>query len=164
MKSPFPRKSILGTPEGEKRMKKEMRILFALLVLCLAVLALVACGDVQNAVQKKIDDVKSDINNDATPPTAPGLTSVTATASGIVLQWTASKDTVATSVGTVNDIPVSGYNIYRNGVQAQSDITDLNFTDNYGLTHGTQYCYTVTAFDHAKNESAKSQELCANAP
>jgi hypothetical protein len=69
--------------------------------------------------------------------------------SQINLIWTASTD----------DVGVAGYKIYRDGVYLKSTST-IPTTDT-GLTHSTNYCYQVTAYDAAGNESAKCTQVCA---
>ena len=80
---------------------------------------------------------------DNTPPSIP--TNFTATAispSQIALSWTAS----------IDNIGVAGYRILRNGIEvARPGAT--SYTDS-GLSGGTQYSYTVSAFDAAGNPSA----------
>lgn len=62
----------------------------------------------------------------------------------ISLSWTASTDNVG----------VTGYRIYRNGTLLKElSVTSYNDT---GLTMGTQYFYTVSAYDVDGNESAQS--------
>ena len=74
---------------------------------------------------------------DSTPPTAPG--NLTATATGpatVALSWQASTDNVG----------VTGYTVYRGTTAvATVDGSTTSYTDS-GLTPGTQYSYTVTAF------------------
>lgn len=87
---------------------------------------------------------------DTTAPTAPtNLTATATSATQINLSWTASTDAVG----------VTGYKIYRGGTYRHSTTgTSLSYT---GLTASTQYCYQVTAYDAAGNESAKSAQSCA---
>jgi acid phosphatase type 7 len=85
--------------------------------------------------------------SDVQPPTTP--TSVTATAVGptrVDLTWSASTDNVG----------VTGYTIYRNG--SQLDVTG-GATTSYSdttVSPGTQYSYTLDAFDAAANHSSRS--------
>ncbi len=85
---------------------------------------------------------------DATAPSVPtGLTSPTKGLTNINLAWTASTDNVA----------VTGYKVYRNGTQVgTSASTTYNDT---GLTPGTAYSYTISAYDAAGNNSAQSTAL-----
>lgn len=63
------------------------------------------------------------------------------------LNWSASTDNVG----------VTGYNIYRNGVKVGTSNT-TSFVDT-GLTPSTSYNYTVKAFDAAGNESGASNQV-----
>ncbi len=77
------------------------------------------------------------------------LTASAVSSSGINLSWTASTDNVA----------VTGYTIYRGGVQVGTSAT--NSYSNSGLAASTQYTYTVSAFDAAGNQSAQSTSASA---
>ncbi len=82
---------------------------------------------------------------DTTVPSTP--TNLLATAVSTVqvsLNWGASTDNVG----------VTGYRVFRNGVQIAT--TSLTSFTNTGLTAGTTYSYTVSAFDAAGNLSAPS--------
>lgn len=90
---------------------------------------------------------------DTTPPSVPtGLAATALSGTQISLSWSASTDNVA----------VTGYRIFRNGTQAGSS-TATAFTDG-GLTPGTNYSYTVAAFDAAGNASAQSAPATATTP
>ena len=90
---------------------------------------------------------------DTTKPATPtGLTSSAASANRIDLSWTAASD----------DVGVAGYKIYRNGVYLKSE-SGVSTSDT-GLSAGTQYCYKVSAYDAANNESAQSVQVCAATP
>jgi chitodextrinase len=87
---------------------------------------------------------------DLTPPTSPtGLIVRAVSSDQIDLKWTASTD----------DVKVSGYKIFRNGSLIQN-ITKTRFSDT-GLNPETRYCYTVSAYDTAGNESDSSEQACA---
>ena len=89
-------------------------------------------------------------STDTVPPSTPiDLTGNAISSSNINLSWTASTDNVG----------VAGYKIYRNGSYQKSVPTA--FTSDTGLTPSTQYCYTVSAYDAANNESGKSNQACA---
>jgi chitodextrinase len=91
---------------------------------------------------------------DTTPPSVPtGLAETGATTTTISLGWTASTDP---------DSPVTGYKVYRNGTQVGTPI-DTGFTD-IGLTDGTSYSYTVSAYDPSGNNSAQSAPLVVSTP
>ncbi len=82
---------------------------------------------------------------DTTPPSVPiGLSANTFSMTEVDLSWVASTDNVG----------VTGYHVFRNGVQVGAP-TGTSFSDT-GLTAGTTYNYTVSAFDAAANESAQS--------
>ncbi|WSV65979.1 glycoside hydrolase family 6 protein [Streptomyces sp. NBC_01013] len=86
--------------------------------------------------------------DDTQAPTAPtGLTSTAKTSSSVSLSWTASTDNTG----------VTGYNVYRGGVQVGTSTT-TSYTDT-ALTASTAYSYTVKAKDAAGNVSAASSAL-----
>jgi chitodextrinase len=94
--------------------------------------------------------VEGDVGGDTEPPTAPaGLTVTETTSNSVSLSWSASTDNVA----------VTGYDVYRNGVLAGS-ATTRTFTDQ-GLAAATQYSYTVAARDAGGNTSALSTAVTA---
>lgn len=91
------------------------------------------------------------VPGDTTPPSAPLNLFVLATSpSSISLSWD----------GSVDDVRVIGYRIYRDGVHI-SHVNDLttNTTDT-ALEALTTYCYTVTATDSSGNESSASNQSC----
>jgi len=76
-----------------------------------------------------------------------GLTAATASSTQINVNWNALSGGAA------------GYKIYRDGTLLTSGTTiSLNDT---GLQPNTQYCYQVSAFNAADNESEKSAQVCA---
>ena len=80
---------------------------------------------------------------DSTPPSVPAsLTATAASSSQTNLSWTASSDNVG----------VSGYKVYRDGSYLKS-VTSTSTRD-ADLSSSTQYCYTVSAYDEAGNESS----------
>jgi hypothetical protein len=85
---------------------------------------------------------------DAIAPTVPtGLAAVAASSTQTNLSWTASTDNVA----------VVGYKIYRGGIYLKS-VTGTSTSDT--VPANTGYCYTVSAYDAAPNESAQSTQVC----
>jgi chitodextrinase len=89
-------------------------------------------------------------SGDVIAPTVPsGLSSTAVSSSQINLSWTASTDNVA----------VTGYKIYRGGVQVA--ITATNSYSDSNLTASTAYSYTVAAFDAAGNNSVQSSSASA---
>jgi chitodextrinase len=90
------------------------------------------------------------VARDTQRPTAP--TKVTANvlgSSAISLAWAASSDNVG----------VTGYGIYRDGVRVAS--TSATTYQDGNLAASTSYSYQVTALDSAGNESAKSSTVTA---
>lgn len=87
---------------------------------------------------------------DTEAPTAPaGLTVTATTSNSVSLSWSASTDNVA----------VTGYDVYRNGVLA-GNATTRTFTDT-NLAAATAYSYTVAARDAGGNTSALSAAVTA---
>jgi len=87
---------------------------------------------------------------DTAAPTVPtGLTATATSSSAINLSWTPSTD----------NLGVSGYKVFRNGTQVATTTTP-SYQD-AGLTEATSYSYTVSAFDAAGNESARSSVATA---
>jgi len=88
---------------------------------------------------------------DTVAPSAPtGITATAVSSSQINLSWTASTDNVG----------VTGYNVYRGGVQIATLGVVTSFQNN-GLTASTTYSYTVRARDAAGNISAPSSPASA---
>jgi len=86
---------------------------------------------------------------DITSPTSPtGLVVNAVSAGQINLSWNASTDNVG----------VTGYKIYRDGSYLKS-VTSTSEND-MSLTSSTKYCYTVSAYDAAGNESDQSNQDC----
>ena len=92
------------------------------------------------------------LSEDTEKPSVPqNLTASAVSTTEIMLNWEASTDNVG----------VAGYKIYRDdSFIVSSMLTSLEYKD-LGLTHSTQYCYQVSAFDDAGNESDKSVKSCA---
>lgn len=85
----------------------------------------------------------------AAPSVPTGLTATALSDSEIICSWNAATDNVV----------VTGYNVYRDG----SYLGALGGTSNADtpLTASTTYCYQVSAFDAAGNDSGLSVEACA---
>ncbi len=94
---------------------------------------------------------------DQNAPSAPGgVVARTLSASRIDLSWQNSIDNVA----------VQGYRVYRVGIPepiAETSSATTNYTVT-GLKPATRYCFAVSAFDSAGNESAQSDRQCARTP
>jgi hypothetical protein len=96
---------------------------------------------------------------DTMPPTVPtGLTGTSTTKPSVILNWTASTDTID---------GVSGYSIYRadHGSVPLATVsgTTLTYTDST-VVQLTSYSFTVDAFDAAGNHSAQSAAAIVNTP
>jgi DNA-binding beta-propeller fold protein YncE len=89
---------------------------------------------------------------DTTPPSQPqGLHASAASSTQISLSWEPSTDNVG----------VAGYDILRGGVVvASTGTTATTYTDS-GLTPGTEYTYTVDAYDATGNRSQQSAPASA---
>jgi chitodextrinase len=85
---------------------------------------------------------------DTTPQTVPaGVTGVAVSTTQVNLSWTASTDNVG----------VTGYNVYRNGTKIGTT-SNTSYQDT-GLSAGTTYLYTVSAYDSAGNSSAQASNV-----
>jgi RHS repeat-associated protein len=88
---------------------------------------------------------------DTVAPSVPGsLQSTAQTMSSISLSWAVSTDNVG----------VSGYKIFRGGVQVATTAA-TSYTDS-GLTDGTTYSYTVSAYDATGNNSVAAGPLAVS--
>lgn len=97
-----------------------------------------------------IKNLSSSSGSDTQPPTVPtGLTATAVSSSQINLSWNASTDNVG----------VAGYKVYKNGSYLKSVISTS--TSIYNLSANTRYCFKVSAYDSAGNESSQSTEACA---
>jgi YD repeat-containing protein len=91
------------------------------------------------------------------PPSVPtGLTKTSATASQVVIGWTASTGSCGASV--------AGYRVYRGGTQIGTS-TSLSYTDST-VAGSTTYSYTVASYDNQStpNVSAQSSPLSVTTP
>jgi hypothetical protein len=83
---------------------------------------------------------------DTVAPTTPsGLNLNSSTTGSISFGWLASNDNVS----------VAGYNIYRGGAQIGTSSTN-SYTNNTNMYVGTNYSYSVSAYDAAGNQSSQS--------
>jgi fibronectin type 3 domain-containing protein len=90
---------------------------------------------------------------DIAPPSVPtGLTATGAGASVIDLSWTPSSD----------NFGVVGYKVFRDGGATEiATVTSGTSFSDIGLTVGSTHSYTISAFDAANNQSAKSTSASA---
>jgi hypothetical protein len=102
---------------------------------------IIASHDIQLAVGDPSDIIS--------PSVPVSLAAVVQSSSRVDLSWNASTD----------NIGVAGYSVYRDGTKIAS-IASTSYSDT-GLSPSTQYCYTVSAFDAAANESAQGGQVCA---
>lgn len=92
---------------------------------------------------------------DLVAPTTPtGLTASALSASQVNLRWLASTDNVA----------VSGYRIYRNGVLLAILANVTSYQDNNSVTPATTYSYNVDAVDATGNASGLSAPASVTTP
>ena len=88
---------------------------------------------------------------DKIAPTVPNGIAITAVSSSeIKVSWKPSAD---------DSGKVKGYKAYRNG-QYLKTIETTSVSDT-GLTPKVKFCYRISAFDEAGNESGQSTEVCA---
>lgn len=88
--------------------------------------------------------------SDITPPSSPSaLTAIAVSSSHIYISWSPS----------IDNIGVAGYKIYRDG----SYITSATVTSasDIMLNPSTLYCYIISAYDAAGNESERRNLICA---
>ena len=71
------------------------------------------------------------------------------TTTSVTVSWQPSTDAGGSAL--------AGYRVFRNGALLLT-VTGTAFTDS-GLSPGTQYRYTVSAYDGAGNQSALSSQL-----
>jgi chitodextrinase len=106
------------------------------------------------AVAAKVIKLYYDTFNDTTAPSVPtGLIASAASSSQINLSWSGSTDNVG----------VTGYKVYRNGVLTATLSAVTSYSD-VGLTGSITYTYTVRAYDAANNLSLNSNSVSATTP
>jgi len=116
-------------------------IVFVVLSLVLA-LALSGCNSCNRENSKAADKLA---------PTVPNGLAITAvSASEIKISWKPSAD---------DSGKVKGYNVYRNGSYLRK-VESTSVSDT-GLSRQAKFCYRISAYDAAGNESAQSTEVCA---
>ncbi len=116
-------------------------------------LAVQYCYTVSAIDENNLESAQSNtgcaMTSDMAPPSVPAdLIANAITSSRVDLAWSAASD----------DVGVTGYKLYRNGVYLMSSVTTT--ASDAELSPATRYCYAITAFDAAANESALSSEVC----
>jgi len=105
--------------------------------------------DLSGLAVVQTDEICATTGYDAEPPSAPVLSLEQSSSTRFRLDWQEPTD----------NIGVSGYNIYRDGQYAVTAVTN-SYSDE-GLSFMSTYCYAVTAYDAAGNESLESNTACA---
>lgn len=105
----------------------------------------VACGSFAFG---QVEDYTVVLVAETTPPTAPTLSASGTTQRTTNLSWTTATDNVG----------VTGYDVYKNGVLLGSTTTTTTYAVT-GLTYSTSYAFTVKAKDAAGNASAASNTV-----
>jgi fibronectin type 3 domain-containing protein len=123
--------------------KRYLILLMVFLVLSIVMaLTLCGCSSCNRENSKAVDKVA---------PTVPNGIAITAVSSSeIKVSWKPSAD---------DSGKVKGYKVYRNG-QYFKTIETTSVSDT-GLSPKVKFCYRISAFDEAGNESAQSTEVCA---
>ncbi|HAS53416.1 MAG TPA: hypothetical protein DCS42_04390 [Nitrospiraceae bacterium] len=117
---------------------------------CFSVLAYDAAGN-ESGMSSQACRTTSATSGDTQAPTVPTNLSATAVSSNqINLSWTASTDNVG----------IAGYKVYSSAGSYLKSVT-VTSTSMTGLNASTQYCYRVSAYDAAGNESGQSSQACA---
>ena len=120
---------------------------------CYTVSAVDAAGnESQQSAQQCASTQAGGGGGDTAGPTVPsGLVAVPVSSNQINLTWTASNDNMG----------VAGYKVYSDTGALLATVTAGTSTPMTGLFASTQYCYKVSAYDAANNESAQSTQICA---
>jgi PQQ-dependent dehydrogenase (s-GDH family) len=100
------------------------------------------------------DLILQDVPDTQAPSAPTNLTFANLTQSSLTLNWTASTDNIA----------VTGYDIYRNGVKINSSLVTATTFNVTGLSAATAYQFYVTARDAAGNTSANSNTINVTTP
>ncbi|MEO0570799.1 MAG: fibronectin type III domain-containing protein [Bacteroidota bacterium] len=87
-------------------------------------------------------------NSDTAAPTAPVLSSTGQSTTTVNLSWS----------GATDNIGVTGYTVFQDNVQIQSNITGTSYQVS-GLSPSTAYTFTVRAYDAAGNQSGTSNPV-----
>lgn len=119
---------------------------------CYSVIAVDKLG--AESVKSNEDCAVTPTAPDTKPPTTPTLKATAISPHQINLTWTASTD----------DRALAGYKVYYKGAVLSTETDTFTSYAHTNLNPETNYCYHVTAFDAAGNESAKSNQACATTP
>jgi hypothetical protein len=94
---------------------------------------------------------KENVTVDKVAPTVPNGIVITAVSSSeIKVSWKPSAD---------DSGKIKGYKIYRNGKYFKT--TETVSVSDAGISPKVKFCYRISAFDGAGNESTQSTEVCA---
>jgi hypothetical protein len=105
-----------------------------------------------NVTRRNSNEVCASPLPDNSPPDPPFNLRVNATSAvGLGLGWD--------RLYRVNSLDISGYKLFRDGVQFGTTSSFSVFDG--GLLADQDYCYRVSSFDFAGNESSPSPEVCA---
>jgi fibronectin type 3 domain-containing protein len=123
--------------------KRYLMLIIVFVVLStVTALTLSGCSSCNRENSKAVDKVA---------PTVPNSIAITAVSSSeIKVSWKPAAD---------DSGKVKGYKVYRNG-QYFKTIETISVSDT-GLSPKVKFCYRISAFDEAGNESAQSTEVCA---
>jgi chitodextrinase len=117
-------------------------------IYCYRVAAFDGAGNISNDKSAEACITAKAAADTAAPSVPAGLTATAGPSGNISLSWTSSTDNTG----------VLGYKVFR-GTTEIATVTATSFNDT-GLAAGTQYCYSVKAFDAANNVSPKSSPAC----
>jgi len=102
-----------------------------------------------NTAESSVVAITTDTSSDTTPPTKATATFVSKTETTV---------TIAASGGTDN-VAVTGYHHYRDGVKITTVPQSLGNYQHTGLTGNTEYSFAVSAVDAASNEGPLSDAV-----
>lgn len=100
-------------------------------------------------VASPMETIVAIVGDPIRPSVPKNVTATADTPTSAVLSWSPSEDNVG----------VKGYKIYRNGELYLNSITVTSISDGE-LSPSTEYCYAVSAYDEAGNESDPSAAGC----
>ena len=118
----------------------------------------VAAYDAAGNVSQKSSSVSMAVILDTTPPSVPTGLSVSPTSTYVNSNSTSSIQVSLSWSASTDNVGVTGYNMYRNGVKittSSSTVTGTSFTDVVSSTPW-MYSYAVSAYDAAGNISGYS--------